>query len=378
MDLTGPALASLNGSTAVSELIPAALPQRRWCADAREDPLTGLLAFPDFHRTLPSFLVSTLQDGALVALAIGDVDGLKEHVESTNSSDPASYGHLAGNAVMTRLGEATRQWFTEQPWSAGCVATFGGDEVIIAVRETDPSRFLAAVQELRDRLCVALPVTVSFAVTMVAAGHLPIRRSDPNWRAQFTDGLFATVDRCLFLHKAARRAARMPGGIVAVTEPPSGSTPTPESKFSLPANPGKALHATATLALVGGQRILLLPCLGPNGMRGQRMRIAVAYRHPSTEVVLSVGGQAAIAAPPGGIQDHIPVILSGIRTSAPRQLPEDLHTALTEIDLDWTALPQPEQDQLLQLIRESSDAAIRAARIEAAVLAVAARTRTRR
>jgi hypothetical protein len=169
----------------------------------------------------------------------------------------------------------------------------------------------------------------------------------------------------------------MPGGIVAVTQPVPGSTPTPESMFPLPAKAGRALHATAALTHVGGRKILLLPCRGPNGMRGHRLRVALAYGHPSTEVVLSVEGQAAIAAPPG-TRDHLPVILNAIRGNGPRQLPEDLHAALNENDLDWSALPPPEQDQLLQLIRESSDSAIRRARIEAALLAVTARTRTSR
>lgn len=377
MDLTREAPASLNGSSPSSAVAPSRLPQRQWCAGAREDPLTGLLAFPDFHRTLPAALVAALEDGALVALAIGDVDGLKEHVESSNSTDPASYGHLAGNAVMARLGEAACNWFREQPWIAGCVATFGGDEVIVAVREEDPARFLAAVRDLRDRLCLALPVTVSFAVAIVAPAHLPTSRTEPDWPDRFTDELFAAVDRCLFVHKAARRDAQLPGGIVAVTVPAPATTPCTDGLFPLPAVPGETLHATAAPTQIGGQEVLLLPCPGPEGMRGHRMRISPGYHRPTTEVVLSVRGQAAIAAPPGGTDGPIAVILKAVRDSAPHQVPQDLQAALAEADLDWTALPPPEQDQLLHLIREAADPAIRSARIDAALTAVSARMRSR-
>jgi GGDEF domain-containing protein len=374
--LPRPSMVPADNPTPPAAALAAGIPQRGWCVGAREDPLTGLLAFPDFHRTLPAFLVSSLEAGKLVALAIGDVDGLKDHVESTNSTDPASYGHLAGNAVMTTLGATTRQWFDEQPWAAGCVATFGGDEVIVAVCEDDPSRFLDAVQNLRDRLCLALPVTVSFAVTIVSPDHLPSPSERPGWRDLFTDRLFAAVDRCLFIHKAARRKAQMPGGIVAVTEPGIGTGHSAAGLFPLPTGRGRALHATATLTKLPAGKILLLPCRGPNGMRGRRIRVAVGYAQASTEIVISANGQAAIAAPADSVEGPVPIILSALHEDAHHRVPADLQSALRERGLFWSALPRPEQDQLLHLIRESSDSAIRSDRIEATLLSVAARTRT--
>jgi GGDEF domain-containing protein len=352
------------------------LPQRTWCAGAREDPLTGLLAFPDFHHCLPASLVSALQRGDVVALAIGDVDGLKEHVESTNSSDPTSYGHLAGNAVMTRLGAITRSWFHQQSWTAGCVATFGGDEVIIAVQENDPNHFLAAVRSLRDRLGQALPVTVSFALAMVTPRDLPADR-EPGWVDRFTNRLFSAVDRCLFVHKAARRAAGTCGGIVAVTRVVPTAPLGVDGLFGLPTATDEALHATATSTLVSGERVLLLPCVGPVGMRGRRVRVAPGYRSPATRVVLSVHGQAAITAPRGSPDGPIPVILSAVRDGAHLTVPVDLRSELAATALDWSVLPEPERDQMLHLVRESADATIRRARISAVLSAVAARTRTR-
>jgi hypothetical protein len=78
---------------------PAQLPLRTWCAGSREDAVTGLVAFPDFHSHIPRALAAALTRGGLVGLAIGDVDGLKNHVEKANATEPDCYGHLAGNKV---------------------------------------------------------------------------------------------------------------------------------------------------------------------------------------------------------------------------------------------------------------------------------------
>lgn len=32
---------------------PSSMPLRHWCAGSREDAVTGLVAFPDFHSHLP-------------------------------------------------------------------------------------------------------------------------------------------------------------------------------------------------------------------------------------------------------------------------------------------------------------------------------------
>jgi hypothetical protein len=43
-------------------------------------------------------------------LAIGDVDDLKRFVSQQRLDDPAMFGHLAGNACMQAVGEATLRW----------------------------------------------------------------------------------------------------------------------------------------------------------------------------------------------------------------------------------------------------------------------------
>ena len=197
--------------------VPAALPSRGgWGEDARPDPITGLVAFPDFHAALPLLLTEALVSGRLVGVAIGDVDHLKRYVEGSNAADPAQFGHLAGNAFMARLGVVCTSWFREQPFPSGCVSTFGGDEVIVAVTLNEREEFPAAIAALRDRCSAKLPRTVSFALAVVSSGTPGVRSRlvDPVATA---DLVLAGVDRTLFRRKAARRR-RSDDGFVAAVE----------------------------------------------------------------------------------------------------------------------------------------------------------------
>ncbi|MFE4054922.1 hypothetical protein ACFXP3_01210 [Streptomyces sp. NPDC059096] len=362
---------------------PAQMPLRTWCAGSREDPLTGLITFPDFHSNIPRALAAALTDGGLVGLAIGDVDGLKDHVEQTNAMDPNCYGHLAGNRVMARLGAVTRTWFHTQPWESGCAATFGGDEVIIAATLDDASAFHRAVAELRDRLADELPVRVSFALTVACAEHLPAEHGQGSWKHVFTDGLLAATDRCLFASKSARRATGGEGGIIAVTQPPlpgpTSSVSDPRTLLPLPAGT-ETLHVLARPLGTGVRSMLLLPCAGPAGLRGKRLRVTYPDGHARTAVAVSVRGQAAIpdetvaTVPPDA--PGIALTLQPIRERAARGVPDDLAAALERAELDWSALPAHEQAQMLHLITESATDDIRTARITAAIDAVATRTRS--
>jgi len=353
---------------------PSRLPLRTWCAGSREDPLTGLVAFPDFHSNIPRELAAVLMAGGLVALAIGDVDGLKEHVETSNATDPGCYGHLAGNRVMARLGAVSREWFTDQAWDAACVATFGGDEVIVAAAIDDADAFHRAISDLRDRLAAALPTPVSFALTVVSSEHLPPGRDGNGWKHTFTDCLLAAVDRCLFTYKAARRSdATIGGGTIAVTEPPAGTKHVAlRALLSLPRQ-GESLHVVGRSATERFPAALLLPCNGPEGLRGRRFRVTRVGSDPTTEVVVSLDGQAALPNHRDGDDAAAAVVLRPMRDRPRQRMPLDLAARLAEADLDWSVLPLPERTQMLHLIRESADADIRAARITAVVESVRTR-----
>lgn len=193
------------------------LPAIGWCADSREDPITGLVAFPDFHMNFPKLLQAALAAGEAVGLAIGDVDNLKAHVESANESDPFSFGHLAGNIVMTRLGQVARTWFWQHASECGLVSTFGGDEVIVAMILRTPASFMVMLRDLRRRLNAALPCTVSFAGTV-------IQTPSPGPAEHIYLQLMTGLDRCLFNRKTIRRATSTTASFLMELDLPRGTS----------------------------------------------------------------------------------------------------------------------------------------------------------
>ncbi|MEV7004755.1 hypothetical protein AB0N62_45470 [Streptomyces sp. NPDC093982] len=309
---------------------PARLPLRQWCASSREDAVTGLVAFPDFHRRMPGHVTAALRGDGLVGLAIGDVDGLKSYVEQVNATDSACYGHLAGNKVMTHLGTVTRKWFHEQLWGSGCVATFGGDEVIVAAALDDPVLFYRSIADLRDRLADALPVHVSFALAVVAAEHLPSEHSG-EWQCLFMDRLLATVDRCLFLHKAARLACGGEGGTIAVTQLPLPSpTTTFQDRTLLPLPSGaETLHVLARPAGRRAPGMLILPCSAPAAPDGMRLRVTYPDGTVRTAVAVSVHGQAAVRhATAETWVPSLPLTLVPIHEESGQGMNDDLHIGI--------------------------------------------------
>lgn len=186
-----------------------------WLTGARSDPITGLVAFPDLYpHAIADALAHVAAEHTLLGLAIGDVDDLKGHVEHSNATDPDSFGHLAGNALMTQLGSVCREWFADTAFPSGCVSTFGGDEVIVVATGVTEAGFTSSVTDLRDRCGAALPCSVSFASTVVGPG-LVWPSPDLAARAKF---LLAAVDRALFAAKAARRSVGGLGGAVVTVD----------------------------------------------------------------------------------------------------------------------------------------------------------------
>ncbi|MBM2620553.1 GGDEF domain-containing protein [Actinoplanes sp. LDG1-06] len=188
------------------ERTPQPLPTRGWCLSARQDPITGLVAFPDFNAALPAMINDCFGAGESLGLAIGDVDGLKEYVERSRDVDPRAFGHMAGCALMNELGSVAAQWFDDTPYPVGCVATFGGDEVIVAVRldRREQSRFPERLASLRDDMIARLPRTVSFGYGVFPHDTVLAAREDARETA---DLMLGSVDQALFREKASVRAA---------------------------------------------------------------------------------------------------------------------------------------------------------------------------
>ncbi|WP_298325603.1 GGDEF domain-containing protein [Haloactinopolyspora sp.] len=190
--------------------------QGRLRVEARDDPITGLVAWTNFYPALPEMLATECRARRTVGLAIGDVDNLKAYVEDANSVDVESFGHLAGNALMRRLGTVARCWLHEAGPNHACMATFGGDELVLVAETGSGREFDDDVNSLRDALCTALPCTVSFSTAVVTADHAPPGAGAERWR-EFTTHAIARVDRALFNHKKARRddPDLIPAGFVA-------------------------------------------------------------------------------------------------------------------------------------------------------------------
>jgi GGDEF domain-containing protein len=159
------------------------------------DPLTGLVAYPSFEDHLTRELPALSRVG--LHLAIGDVDDLKRFVSQQRLDDPAMFGHLAGNACMQAVGDATLRWAElELPdWPFSVCATFGGDEVIVAAAGRPYAEFIRAVARLRDLLAESTPRTCSFAV---ASTGVISELSEP--RAAYRR-LVSQVDHALFASK---------------------------------------------------------------------------------------------------------------------------------------------------------------------------------
>lgn len=168
------------------------------------DPLTKLVAFPAFEQILAEYLMLKPMADQAVCLAIGDVDGLKRHVEQTNASDPAYFGHLAGNRVMAKLGQVTRALAADRLGEAcwWCAATFGGDEVIL-LADVGQETFQELMLDLRNRLASELPTSVSFAYgRQLHPGPLAMEQA-----CAVGLHLLASIDRALFSLK--RRACEL-------------------------------------------------------------------------------------------------------------------------------------------------------------------------
>ncbi|WUJ74682.1 GGDEF domain-containing protein [Kribbella soli] len=177
-----------------------------WCDDARDDPITGLIAWPGFFTRLPGLIADAIGHGDSVGLAIGDVDNLKDYVEGAKAVDAQSFGHLAGNAFMGRLGTLARNWLWRTSLEHSCLATFGGDEIVLIATTTDENSFLTHVEGLRDQLCAALPRTVSFGAGIISPADLPTVVVGDHWWREFTVHTIGAIEHSLFDHKHARNA----------------------------------------------------------------------------------------------------------------------------------------------------------------------------
>ena len=172
---------------------------------ARTDGLTGCLNHAAMHDTLRRELERCRRTGHSLSLAIVDLDDFKRVNESQ--------GHLAGDEVLRRVGQALRQAVR----AYDLVARYGGDE--FAIVAIDAGEREAA--EVSDR-----------AIDGIARAVARVDRSGESaaatagvaeWRAgESTTALIARADRALLYGKqqgrrgVAVRAAELPDDFMPV------------------------------------------------------------------------------------------------------------------------------------------------------------------
>lgn len=174
------------------------------------DPLTSLVAYPSFEQYMIKVLPRFAGHGLHVA--IGDVDGLREYVSERHSADPASFGHLAGNACMRIIGRLTNGWATTElsDIEFKICGTFGGDEVIVGACGLSHELFADKIHELCRTIKVSSPRPCSFALAT-----LEDRTVTRDGAAEAYRRFVSMVDARLFHEKeqARRDGGRLDGAV---------------------------------------------------------------------------------------------------------------------------------------------------------------------
>jgi GGDEF domain-containing protein len=183
---------------------------------ARDDPLTGFVAWPGFFARLPGMLAEQLQAGRSVGFAIGEVNDLSGYIEGLSAADARAVGHLAGVELVTRLGATARDWLHDDDVRDGCLATFGRGEIVFVAEARSEAAFVSHVGRLRAGLVDALPRNVSFVATVLDARSVSHSVADDAWR-DFCVEVIGRVERALFAQTSARRHHRPSLPIVTIS-----------------------------------------------------------------------------------------------------------------------------------------------------------------
>ena len=187
-----------------------------WRMSARDDPITGLVAWPGFFARLPTLLAEHLYARRSVGLSIGKVQDLSGYIESMSAADTSTFGHLAGVELATRLGVTARDWLQADDVRDGCLATFGGGEIVFVAAARSESSFVGHVGGLRAALVDALPCGVSFVATVLEPPLLSDPVADDGWR-DFCVQVLGRVERALLAQMSARRHHRPNLPIVTIS-----------------------------------------------------------------------------------------------------------------------------------------------------------------
>jgi hypothetical protein len=137
-------------------------------------------------------------------------------------------------------------------------------------------------------------------------------------------------------------------------------------------------RAVAAVRDIGGRPLLILPFAAPIGSsRGRRFLVGIGDGPPRRQVVLSVGGHAALVPPVNlpAAATTIDVQLRPLPARRRPRIPADLRELLAACGLVVEEVPEAELTQLVHMVNESATPGVRAARLEAAREVVSAWSR---
>ncbi|MEX0705395.1 MAG: GGDEF domain-containing protein, partial [Nitriliruptoraceae bacterium] len=129
----------------------------RWAEQAHTDPLTGTLNRRGIEDCIESALVENAEEGTLLGVMLGDLDGFKEINDR--------FGHTAGDDVLREVADRLRSSVRE----VDIVGRFGGDEFVIVCAGLESRDDLERVAE-RIPSTVGAPMQVAGMVEPVSVG----------------------------------------------------------------------------------------------------------------------------------------------------------------------------------------------------------------
>src|SRR3972149_1749355 len=154
------------------------------------DELTGLHNRRHFFEAVKEQMALGLRHGFQMACLLLDI----EYFKRINDT----YGHVAGDEVLRKLGELLFSCKRE----GEILARFGGEEVIMCLFNTDSARSRAAAERFRrlvaehdfSSISPGLRITVSIGLALF-----------PQDRAASIDDLIRTADKAMYASKTAGR-----------------------------------------------------------------------------------------------------------------------------------------------------------------------------
>ncbi len=179
---------------------------------ATVDDLTRLATRRHWLNRFDDTLRQALRYGQPLSLLMLDID----HFKAVNDR----YGHLAGNVVLSVLGQVLNQ----RVRAADIVGRFGGEEFAVALPQTESQGAVIVAEALRQAVAqshatydgVGLKYHVSIGVSSLTASERAVQGK--NYVETVRNQLLENADKALYAAKAQGRNTVAIGDAVQVTE----------------------------------------------------------------------------------------------------------------------------------------------------------------